>query len=116
MSCEQVKEYESHRKTRGEKVKEIYAVENQEVEKAKELYKQKVAVLRAAIAVDSDKDEFATFDHEFEGAEIDLSQDRDEMHLEGDDDHLEDEEEVLNWVLHLRSEAARSARNADASA
>jgi hypothetical protein len=45
-----------------------YAVEKQEVRKAKKMYKLKVAALRGAIAVDLDKDEYDDFDKEFEYA------------------------------------------------
>lgn len=92
-----------------------YAVELQEVEKAKETYKQKVALLRAAMAVNSNKDEYDDFEDEFNRA----TENRMDAH-EGDKDydyrddkHLDDEEEVLKWVLRSRAEfAADSATEA----
>ena len=87
-----------------------YEVEKQEVEKAKEVYKQKVAILRAVIAVHSDKDEYDNFEEEFERA----ADNRMDAH-EGDyrdDYHLDDEEEVLKWVLDSRARDAADAAGA----
>jgi hypothetical protein len=94
-----------------------YAVEKQEVEKAKQMYKQKVAALRAVIAVDSDKDEYDNFDKEFQYADENLAEQIERSNYDRsrpqrtpvDGDHLEDEEEILKWVLHLRAETAEEA-------
>ena len=94
-----------------------YAVEKQEVRKAKKMYKLKVAALRGAIAVDLDKDEYDDFDKEFEYAYESLAEeiavsnyDRSKpQRTPVDGDHLEDEEEILKWVLHLRAKAAEEA-------
>jgi hypothetical protein len=79
-----------------------------------------VAALRAAIAVDSDKDEYDNFDKEFQYADENLAEQIERSNYDRsrpqrapvDGDRLEDEEEIPKWVLHSRAETEADAADA----